>query len=119
MADSPYQEGGERLPLPNRPVCEFCGNDFAYTIDGGLHREHRELYRACPNCHIGLVMVSLAPWQFLRAKGLGGEVERFYLHSDFYDYETGEALQPKAEGLSWTAPWGPAKDEGWTDASKR
>ena len=50
----------------------------------------------------------LAPWQFLRAKQFGGDVDRFYLRDDFYHRDTGEALQAKMEPLTRTKPhaWG-------------
>ena len=102
----------EQTDLPNE--CEFCGHDILLTVILAHPSEtlvayaERERYVVCANCHIGLVALSLAPWQFLRAKQIGGDVNRYYLHDDFYDRDTGEALQPKMEGLTRVMPysWG-------------
>lgn len=72
--------------------CEFCGETIVpYLITGDMSGDS---YAVCANCHIALVMVCLSPKQYLRAKDHGGDVNRFYLHDDFYT-EFGEALQPK------------------------
>lgn len=87
--------------------CEFCGTDsFPALMVLSDHPAGRkpglrhDQYCACANCLLGLVNLSLTPTQFLRAKEKGGNVERFYLHGDFYDPETGQALQPKMPGLA-------------------
>ena len=70
--------------------CEFCGNtEEPWSLDGG----YSEQYTFCLNCHVALVTLSLSPEQFLRAKAKGGDTNRFYLHDDFYDPETGIAQQ--------------------------
>jgi hypothetical protein len=101
--------------LPGLPrECEFCGNNMVPILMRlGAHpaamraevgardpMTHREEYVACPNCLIGLVMTSLTPQQFLRAREQGGDITRWYLHDDFYDPDSGEALQPKMPGLA-------------------
>ena len=85
--------------------CEFCGYQEAKfededKPDRGLYRltysldPQKERYILCANCSFALVTLSLSPQQFLRAKEKGGDTNRFYLHDDFYDPETGQALQP-------------------------
>ena len=72
--------------------CEFCGNaETPYELTAFRPDES---YTVCPNCLVGLVLTSLSPRQYLRAKAKGGDTNRFYLHDDFYDSE-GNALQPK------------------------
>lgn len=108
-----------RTDLPNE--CEFCGYKLLLNVilghpsqptwgDPEREREYaeRERYVVCAGCHVGLITLSLAPWQFLRAKESGGDVNRYYLHDDFYDRDTGDALQPKMEGLTRSKPhsWG-------------
>ena len=80
--------------------CEFCGAGIIYclrdeTAIPGTEQSTIEEYLTCPNCLIGLVMLSLSTAQFLRSRERGGDMNRFYLHEDFYDPDTGEALQPK------------------------
>lgn len=80
--------------------CEFCGSDsLVMEIAKGppIPEVEKEVYYACGNCLLGMVTHSLAPWQFLRSKQNGGDMTRFYVHHDFYDPDTGEALQPAPE----------------------
>jgi len=96
-----------RIILDNLPIiCEFCGEyvvlmvlaDHPKLTTAGVTKG--DVYAACPNCLLSLVTCSLAPWQFKRARDAGGDVNRFYLHGDFYDRDTGQALQPKLEELT-------------------
>jgi len=89
--------------IPN--TCEFCGERIIMMVltdhprsPASMERSS-DVYVACPNCLLGLVTLSLAPWQFKRARN-AGVYQRYYLHADFYDHDTGEALQPKLEGLT-------------------
>lgn len=108
------QDGSAFRPGQLPRECEFCDNKLMPILMRlGAHptsmrqevaaretRKLREEYVACPNCLLGLVTNSLTSAQFLRAKEKGGDVSRWYLHEDFYDGETGEALQPKMPGLA-------------------
>jgi len=84
--------------------CEFCGksevlmvlSDHPAGVDK-LPSHIQEVYVACPNCLVRLVTHSLTPQQYLRAKQAGRDMDRYYLHSDFYDQDTGTALQPMLE----------------------
>jgi len=87
-------------------ACEFCGEGMAMLVLSCHPRSsfstvrRGEVYVACPNCLFCLINLSLAPWQFNRARDAGGDVNRFYLHADFYYLGTGEALQPRLVGLT-------------------
>lgn len=90
-------------PANGARECVFCGNNVP-DILMELKRvpeaperpgQKREKYVVCPNCLISLVMLCLTPEQYRRAIDAGCDANWFYLHDDFYDPETGEALQPK------------------------
>lgn len=96
-----------KIILDNLPTtCEFCGEGTVLVVladhpsftNATLRKG--DVYAACPNCLLSLVTCSLAPWQFKRARDAGGDVNHFYLHEDFYDWNTGQALQPKLEALT-------------------
>lgn len=52
-------------------------------------------YYLCLNCLLNFVTVSLSKDNFKNLIKNGHSVDEFYLHDDFYDAETGEALQSK------------------------
>ncbi len=52
-------------------------------------------YSLCSNCMLPFVLTALTPDQFFALLERGHTTKEFQLHSDFYDEETGEALQPK------------------------
>jgi len=97
-----------RIILDNLPItCEFCGEGTVLLVLAdhpsftNASLRNGDVYVSCPNCLPGLVNHSLAPWQFKRARDAGGDVKRFYLHGDFYDRDTGVALQPMLEALTY------------------
>jgi len=80
--------------------CEFCGERHVVMILADHPRvifEERgmregDVYAACPNCLLMLVTHSLSPQQYLRAQQAGRDMDRHYLHYDYYDRD-GTALQ--------------------------
>jgi hypothetical protein len=50
-------------------------------------------YFLCAACRQRLLNYALRPIEFFNLSAIHGH--NFYLHDDFYDYETGEAVQPK------------------------
>ena len=86
------------------PKCNFCPHNEPAAlmelkpVPEAPERPGRrpEKYTVCPNCLIDLVMTCLTPEQYRRAIDAGCDPNWFYLHDDFYDPETGEALQPKS-----------------------
>lgn len=52
-------------------------------------------YDVCTNCLMFLVNYSLSSKQFFNLLKNGHKVSEHLLHGDFYDEETGEALQPR------------------------
>lgn len=75
--------------------CESCNiNDFEVEQ---LANEGQKPYRLCRPCLDRLVNKALRPLEFFNLTAIHGH--SFYLHDDFYDYETGEATQPDVEVL--------------------
>ena len=75
--------------------CESCKiNDF--EVEQTAYDGHKP-YRLCRPCLDRLVNKSLRPLEFFNLTAIHGH--SFYLHDDFYDYETGEATQPDIEVL--------------------
>lgn len=71
--------------------CECnCGNDVQIIIKP---LRAKRGYRLCMNCCLELNMYNLKPQHYL-ALIRKHDKHEFMLHDDFYDYETGEALQP-------------------------
>lgn len=73
--------------------CECnCGSEVMV-----IHKDLPEgyIYKLCRNCEVGFVNHSLTPKQFFSLIKNGHKVTEFMLHDDFYDDETGEALQPR------------------------
>jgi hypothetical protein len=52
-------------------------------------------YRLCRSCHQRLLNNALRPLEFFNLVSIHGY--NYYLHDDFYDYDTGQATQPKAD----------------------
>lgn len=52
-------------------------------------------YQLCTECKERLVNYALRPLELFNLVSIHGH--EFYLHDDFYDYETGEACQPEIE----------------------
>ena len=75
--------------------CESCNiNDFEVEQ---LANEGQTPYRLCSPCLDRLINKALRPLEFFNLTAIHGQ--SFYLHDDFYDYETGEATQPDIEVL--------------------
>ena len=84
--------------------CESCKIElieFTIPVNQGLENgiwdepnNHSE-YRLCKSCSNRLKNLALRPLEYFNLAAIHGH--RFYLQNDFYDYETGEALQPKFE----------------------
>lgn len=75
--------------------CESCNiNDFEVEQ---LADEGQKTYRLCKRCLDRLLNKALRPLEFFNLTAIHGH--SFYLHDDFYEYETGEATQPDIEVL--------------------
>ena len=75
--------------------CESCNiNDFEVEQ---LADVGQKPYRLCKPCLDRLLNKSLRPLEFFNLTAIHGH--SFYLHDDFYDFETGEATQPDKEVL--------------------
>jgi hypothetical protein len=73
--------------------CEAC-REFPATLTIKDSRSDL-IYKVCHNCIISLVNVSLTPEQFFNLINAGHSKHEFWLHDDFYDWDSGEALQPR------------------------
>lgn len=60
-----------------------------------LEHESRSPYRLCIPCHERLIKKALRPLEYFNLTATHGY--SYYLHDDFYDYQTGEALNPEME----------------------
>jgi len=77
----------KRLPS----YCECCGKfPHQYTLSDNDYK-----YQVCANCLSALVNTALSPAQFFSLIRAGHTTKEHLLHGDFYDDETGEALQPR------------------------
>jgi len=72
--------------------CEACKENKAQTT---VEVYGDKPYILCMNCQSDIVNTCLSPKQFKNLLKNGHEPEEFLLHGDYYDEETGEALQPK------------------------
>ena len=52
-------------------------------------------YLLCRNCEVDFVNCALSKEQFFNMLGNGHTTKEFMLHGDFYDEDSGEALQPR------------------------
>ena len=76
--------------------CESCGIN-KIEIEEAVDDEQNP-YRLCNPCHQRLLNYSLRPVELFNLASLHGH--DYYLHDDFYDYDTGEATQPKADVIN-------------------
>lgn len=75
--------------------CESCNlNDFEVEE---IFDEEQKPYRLCKPCLDRLVNKALRPLEFFNLASIHGH--NYYLQDDFYDYETGEATQPRIKVL--------------------
>lgn len=72
--------------------CEACGSDALVKHECLLTGD---IYFLCRNCEIDFIILRLNPNQIAKLLTNGHTLKEFMLHSDFYDPETYEALQPK------------------------
>jgi len=71
--------------------CESCNIiEIEELVDEGQNP-----YRLCLGCHDRLLNKALRPLEFFNLTAIHGH--SYYLHDDFYDYDTGEATQPDIE----------------------
>lgn len=76
---------------PPRTHCDCCGKyPHQYTLSDNDYE-----YKVCANCLPALVNTALSPTQFFNLIRNGHTTKEHLLHGDFYDDETGEALQPR------------------------
>jgi len=73
--------------------CESC-NIREIEVEE-LADEGQNPYRLCLPCHDRLLNKALRPLEFFNLTAIHGH--NYYLHDDFYDYDTGEATQPDIE----------------------
>lgn len=72
-------------------LCECCTKyPHQYTLSDNDYQ-----YKVCANCLPALVNTALSPTQFFNLIRNGHTTKEHLLHGDFYDDETGEALQPR------------------------
>jgi hypothetical protein len=78
-------------------TCESCNkNEEQWVLDGALEYQNGKdkPYHVCSNCLMELTTYSLKPEHFKNLIKNGHSTSEFLLHGDFYDDESGEALQP-------------------------
>ena len=75
--------------------CESC-TIIDFEVEQ-IAEEGQKPYRLCKPCFDRLLNKALRPLEFFNLAAIHGH--SFYLHDDFYDYETGEATQPDVEVL--------------------
>jgi hypothetical protein len=73
--------------------CESC-NIREIEVEE-LADEGQNPYRLCLPCHHRLLNKALRPLEFFNLTAIHGH--NYYLHDDFYDYDTGEATQSDIE----------------------
>jgi len=73
--------------------CECgCGSE-AQVMHTDLYQNYK--YLLCKNCEVLFVNNALTPEMFKSMIENGHSSDEFMLHSDFYDEDTGEAIQPR------------------------
>ncbi len=70
-------------------ICESCKTG---PVEIEEQADQGQPYRLCGQCHNRLVNKALRPLEFFNLAAIHGH--SYYLHDDFYDYQTGEATQP-------------------------
>ncbi|KIC90273.1 hypothetical protein, partial [Flavihumibacter solisilvae] len=70
--------------------CESCKKREIEVEE--LAGEGQNSFRLCLPCHERLLNKALRPLEFFNLTAIHGHV--YYLHDDFYDYDTGKATQP-------------------------
>jgi len=76
--------------------CESCHIEKIEVEE--LADEGQNPYRLCLSCHDRLINKALRPLEFFNLTSIHGH--GYYLHDDFYDYDTGEATQPDIEVIN-------------------
>lgn len=72
--------------------CESCGTEVQWNLIDEYDKKIK--YKLCSNCLLALVNCRLSTIEFFSLLKNGHTTNEFYLHCDFYDEDTGEALQP-------------------------
>ena len=75
--------------------CESCNISDIEVEE--LSDEGLKPYRLCRPCHHRLTNLALRPLELFNLVSIHGHA--YLLHDDFYDYDTGEATQPKIDVL--------------------
>jgi hypothetical protein len=87
------QFGPKRGPLLSvLPKCECGCCHEAQVMHEDLY-DHKKTF-LCKNCEVRYVTISLKSDQFFSLLKNKHTTKEFMLHSDFYDEDSGEALQP-------------------------
>jgi hypothetical protein len=73
--------------------CESCTTKPVEVYEP-IDNEHNP-FRLCVPCRNRLLSYSLRPLEYFNLTAIHGHT--YYLHDDFYDDETGEAMQPEVE----------------------
>jgi len=73
--------------------CQACNRE----CESELKVDKDQIYKCCLNCIFNINNLNLNPTQFFNLLKNGHDKNEFYLHDDFYDWDTGEALQPRNE----------------------
>ncbi|MCL2120361.1 MAG: hypothetical protein FWH27_18260 [Planctomycetaceae bacterium] len=76
--------------------CESCKTrEIEIEIPKGEDLEEVKPYRLCFECGNRLQHLALRPLEFFNLAAIHGHC--FYLHDDFYDWDTGEAMAPEID----------------------
>jgi hypothetical protein len=75
----------------NKAICESC-RKRPVSVEMTYDADHQP-YRLCKPCEYRVLNKALRPLEFFHLTSLHGP--GYYLHDDFYDFDTGTAIQPK------------------------
>ena len=76
--------------------CESCSINEVEVEE--LLDDIQNPYRLCRPCYERILAYALRPLEFFNLAAIHGH--SYYLHDDFYDYDTGEATQPKMDVIN-------------------
>ena len=72
--------------------CEICGHELQWELKDMY--DEKCIYKLCSNCLFKLVNLMLSKKEFFKLLKNGHTTDEHLLHGDFYDENSGEALQP-------------------------
>jgi len=75
--------------------CQCCNEFDEQWVLSGVAGRVAEDYHICSNCLMYLVNSALTPEMFFNLLKNGHSTREHLLHDDFYDEDTGKAMQPK------------------------